>query len=278
MRSGIDDNLVPALPTLFFLAWVSLANPPFPGLGRPPLWIAVVVNGVVAIAAHRARAVSLSGAVGGAAVGTVIFAAGGGGAYAVLWSFFVVGTVASRWGYREKAKRGTAQAREGRRGAEHVAANCLVAALIALLSPFQARWGIAFAACFAAALADTLGTEFGSLYGRRAFSPLGGGELAVGTPGAVSWPGLAAAAGGAAAIAVIGRLAGLVPSAGIGIVAAAGFLGALAESAANDLGRRLGFKLDHEFANAMNTFAGAAIAAEIWLSLAKGGFYLPLEG
>jgi uncharacterized protein (TIGR00297 family) len=278
VRSGIDDNLVPALPTLFFLAWVSLANPPFAVPGKPPLWLAVLVNAGVAAAAHRARAVSFSGAVGGAAVGTAILAAGGGGAYAVLWSFFLAGTVASRWGYREKAKRGTAQAREGRRGAEHVAANCLVAALIALLSPFQARWGLAFAACFAAALADTLGTEFGSLYGRRAFSPLGRGALAVGTPGAVSWPGLAAAVGGAALVGVIGRLAGLVPAAGIWVVAAAGFLGALGESAANDLGRRLGFELDHEFANAMNTFAGAAIAAEIWLSLAKGGLYLPLEG
>jgi len=87
-----------------------------------------------------------------------------------------------------------------------------------------------------------------------------------------------AAAGGAALIAVVGRLAGLVPAAGIWVVVAAGFLGALAESAANDLGRRFGFKLDHEFANAMNTFAGAAIAAEIWLSLAKSGLYLPLEG
>jgi uncharacterized protein (TIGR00297 family) len=281
VRSGIDDNLVPALPTLFFIAWVGLGlqQPPLTALSRPPLWLAVLVNAAVAAAAQRARAVSLSGAVGGAVVGTVILAAGGAGAYAVLWSFFLAGTVASRWGYREKAKRGTAQARGGRRGAEHVAANCFVAALLALLSHFQARgWGIAFAACFAAALADTLGTEFGSLYGRRAFSPLGRGGLAVGTPGAVSWPGLAAAAGGAAFIAVIGRLAGLVPAAGIWVVAAAGFLGALAESAANDLGRRLGFKIDHEFANAMNTFAGAAIAAEIWLSLAKGGLYVPLEG
>src|SRR5262249_26259137 len=155
----------------------------------------------------------------------------------------------------------TAQAREGRRGAEHVVANCLVATLIALVSPFQQRWGIAFAACFAAALADTLGTEFGSLYGRRAFSPLGAGAPPVGTPGAVSRPGLAAAAGGAALVGGVGRFVGLVPPAAVWVVAAAGFLGALAESAANDLGRRLDFRLDHEFANAMNTFAGAAIAA-----------------
>ena len=65
VRSGIDDNLVPALPTLFFLAWVSLAYPPFPAPGRPPLWLAVLVNAAVAVVAHRARAVSLSGAVRG---------------------------------------------------------------------------------------------------------------------------------------------------------------------------------------------------------------------
>ena len=260
VRSGIDDNLVPALPTLFFLAWVSLANPPFAVPGKPPLWLAVLVNAGVAAAAHRARAVSFSGAVGGAAVGTAILAAGGGGAYAVLWSFFLAGTVASRWGYREKAKRGTAQAREGRRGAEHVAANCLVAALIALLSPFQARWGLAFAACFAAALADTLGTEFESLYERRAFSPLGFRALPPGTPGAISWPGTAASLAGASVVAAAGWALGLVPAALVLAAAFGGFFGALAESVVNDFGRRNGFSLDHEFANALNTFIGAMLA------------------
>jgi uncharacterized protein (TIGR00297 family) len=278
VRSGLDDNLVPALPTAFFLAWVSLPVSPDGMSERPNVWLALAINAVLAAAAFLARSVSLSGAAAGAFVGTWILAAGGWGAYAVLWTFFLIGTIASKLGYREKERRGTAQGQQGRRGAEHVVANCLVGTLIAALSLFRARWGLAFTACFAAALADTLATEFGSLYGRHAFSPIGGARLPVGTPGAVSWPGLLAALAGAALVGEAGSLAGLVPAATLWIVAAAGFCGALAESIANDLGRRFGFRLDHEFANALNTFVGAAVAIEIWSSVTKGSLYLPVEG
>jgi uncharacterized protein (TIGR00297 family) len=279
VRTGLDDNLVPALPTAFFLAWVSLPASSAAGHGaRPSLWLALALNASVAVLAYRARSVSVSGSLAGALVGTAVLAAGGWGAYAVLWGFFLIGTIASKVGYREKEKRGTAQTAQGRRGAAHVVANCLFGALIAVLSSFQANWGLAFAACFAAALADTLATEFGSLYGKRAFSPLGEGKLPVGTPGAVSWPGLAAALAGAASIAVMASLVGLVPARGVPVVAAAGFGGALAESVANVLSRRFGLRLDHEFANALNTFVGALLAIEIWLTLAKGTLYLPVEG
>jgi uncharacterized protein (TIGR00297 family) len=277
VRAGIDDNLVAAPPVAFFLAWVSAAAPAPGAVERPGVWLALAVNAALAAAAWRARAVSFSGAVAGALAGAWILAAGGWGAYAVLWCFFLAGTLASKAGYQEKEKRGTAQPARARRGAEHVAANCLFATLIAWLSPFQARWGIVFAACFAAALADTLGTELGSLYGNRAFSPTAGASVAVGSPGAVSWPGLAAALFGAALIALAGAVAGVVYPSDAWIVVAAGFSGALAESVAHDLGRRFSFRLDHEFANAFNTFVGAAVAVEIAASLSKGSVYFPVE-
>src|SRR6185295_1991014 len=246
-------------------------------VARPGLWLALAVNTVLAAAAYRARAVSVSGVIAGALAGAWILAAGGWGAYAVLWCFFLAGTLASKLGYREKERRGTAQAGRARRGAEHVVANCLLATLVAWLSPYQARWGIVFAACFAAALADTLATEFGSLYGNRPFSPTGGGRLPVGTPGAVSWPGLGASLAGAALIALVAVVTGVVYRSDAWIVVVAGFSGALAESVVNDAGRRFSFRLDHEFANAFNTFVGAVIAVEIAASLSKGSLYFPVE-
>ena len=42
--------------------------------------------------------------------------------------------------------------------------------------------------------------------------------------------------------------------------ASAGFLGAMAESVLAAMGRRFLFRLDHEFANAFNTFVGAMLA------------------
>jgi hypothetical protein len=55
-------------------------------------------------------------------------------------------------------------------------------------------------------------------------------------------------------------------------------LGSLAESALFDLGARRGFRPDHDFANAFNTFAGAAAALEISLSVDAGRLYLPFGG
>jgi uncharacterized protein (TIGR00297 family) len=203
--------------------------------------------------------VSRSGAVAGGIVGFLVLASGGWSSYALLWIFFLLGTAATRLGYRRKAAADLAQADQGRRGAAHVVANCGVAAALLLLRvpPF------AFAAALSAALADTLGTEFGTLFGRAAFSPLTLRRLPAGTPGAVSWPGTVASLAGAAIIALAGWRMGLVETSLVWVVVVAGFLGALSESVFCTLAARLGARLDHEFSNALNTFVGAMVALRL---------------
>ncbi len=263
VRAGIDDNVVAALPTALLLYWLNAHWPPRPWPGAAAsvgdLAVALAVNAAVAAAMGAARVVSRSGALGGAVAGFVILAAGGWRAYAILWIFFLAGTLATRLGYRRKAAAGTAQGEGGRRGAAHVAANCFVPACLVVLGLPAA----AFAAAFGAALADTLGTEVGTLWGRRPFSPLSLRRLPPGTPGAISLPGTAASAAGAALLAAAALALGLVTRSGAAACAAGGFLGALAESALNDFGRRAGFSLDHEFANALNTFVGAMVALRL---------------
>jgi uncharacterized membrane protein len=61
-------------------------------------------------------------------------------------------------------------------------------------------------------------------------------------------------------MALLSWLFGWLPRSAILAVIAGGFLGAFAESVLADLRRRSGGRLDHEFANAFNTFAGALIA------------------
>jgi uncharacterized protein (TIGR00297 family) len=262
VRSGLDDNVVAALPTALVLYRLNTHWPPAltagPSTGRD-LLLALGVNLVLAAAMGALHLVSRSGAVAGAVVGTLVLVAGGWGAYALLWVFFALGTAATRLGYSRKAASGTAQADGGRRGAANAAANCLVpAALLWLGLPYAA-----FAAAFGAALADTLGTEVGTLYGRRAFSPLTFVSLAPGTPGAVSLPGTAAAFLGAVLVAGAARALGLVSAPAAAVVALAGFVGAMSESWIKDFGRRAGFGLDHEFANALNTFVGAMLALRL---------------
>ena len=262
VESGLDDNVVAALPTALLLYRLRTHWPPGLSAGPPTpggLAVAFAVNAIAAAAMGGLRIVSASGAVAGGIAGFVILAAGGWSAYAILWAFFLLGTAATKIGYRRKAAAGTAQANQGRRGAAHVVANCIVPCALVLLGLPLA----AFAAAFGAALADTLGTEVGTLYGRRAVSPLSLRPLPRGTPGAVSGPGTAAAALGAALVAAIALGLSAVSAAGAVLAAVGGFLGALSESAINDFGRRAGFALDHEFANALNTFVGAMVVLRL---------------
>ncbi len=260
--AGIDDNLVAALPTALAIYQMGLvwpATPELPPLPWGPWAVALAVNGAVAVAMGALRIVRPSGAVAGGIVGFLILAAGGWGAYALLWVFFLLGTLATCLGYRRKLAAGTAQSHEGRRGAGNVVANCGVAAALLLLrAP-----AFAFAAALGAALADTLGTEVGTLYGKRAFSPLTLRPVPAGTPGAISVAGTVASLAGAALIGVAGTALGLVDTALLGATITGGFAGALVESFVSSLVSRSGGRLDHEFSNALNTFAGALLALRL---------------
>lgn len=285
LRTGVEDNFVAPLAAGLVL-WGALAVAAGP-LAAPfyfsmGLLVAAGVNAVVALAVGLMRIVTPSGAAAGFVLGTVILTGGGWGCYALLWLFFLFGTAATKLGYRAKLARGTAQKESGRRGASHAVANCGVAASILLLAaPVRDALPVAvFAAvagAFAAALADTLGTEIGPLAGRRPVSLVSLTGVPPGTSGAVSWRGTAAGAAGAVLIGAAAWAFGLVPLVLVPVIGIAGMAGSLAESILADLGARRGFRLDHDFSNALNTFVGAALAAEIALSLTKGGLYVPFE-
>jgi uncharacterized protein (TIGR00297 family) len=257
VRSGLDDNLVAPLPTALAIYAMAMTWPPELPAGSDPKRVgaALLINVVVAGATAALRIVRPSGAVAGAVLGFLVLVLGGWKAYAVLWAFFLLGTLATKLGYAAKRRAGLAQPDSGRRGAAHVVANGLVpAALLALGAPLPA-----FVAAFAAALADTLGTEIGTLYGKKAYAPLGLRPLPAGTPGAISVAGTVASLLGSSVLAALAWALGAVPEALAPVVALAGCAGALVESAVNDLGRRFGFRLDHEFANALNTFVAAVL-------------------
>jgi uncharacterized protein (TIGR00297 family) len=276
VRAGIDDNLVAAVPTALVLIqlgrWPEAPLTPFHAGSGGRLAAALAVNVAAALVTGGAGLVARSGAIAGAVAGFLVLAYGGWAAYALLWLFFVAATAATKWGFASKRDAGVAQVNRGRRGAAHVAANCLVPVAFLVLGAPAA----AFAGALAAALADTLATEVGTLFGRSPRSPLSFERVAPGTPGAISRAGTAASFAGACAIALAAWLFGWAPRGVVLAVLAGGFLGAMSESLLADLGRRFGFRPDHEFANAFNTFAGGLIALEIALSLEKGAIYWPV--
>ena len=263
VKAGVDDNLVAPLPAALAVYQLGMHWPPPWVSSLPARWlaIAVAVNVAAALLTGALRIVSRSGAVAGAVAGFVILGFGGWRSYALLWAFFLLGTLATKLGYRRKAAAGLAQSDSGRRGAANVVANSLVPAAFLLLGVPS----LAFVAAFGAALADTLGTEVGTLYGRRAFSPLTFRPLPTGTPGAISWPGTAASLAGAAMIGLAGWRLGLIPLSVLWAAVLGGSLGSLAESVANRVALRFGCRLDHEFSNALNTLVGGLLALRLGL-------------
>ncbi len=268
----IDDNIVvPVVAGLTLLAMSRVTRAPSLELDATAvIWIGV--NAALAIAGWLLRSVDVSGAIGGLALGAVLILFAGWELYVVLLAFFVIGTAATKLGYRRKAAEGLAQEGEGQRGFSHAWSNVGVAAAIAGLiaagggSP-EALWLGAIAA-LATATADTTASEIGQLIGRRAFLPLTFRRVPRGTEGAISIEGTMAGAIAGVAVAALGVW--LCPrdipfARGTTIVAAAAIAGSYLESIAGSWNRTRKRPVPNGALNFFNTLVGALLAIVAWI-------------
>lgn len=220
---------------------------------------AVGVTGVLAALAYHLGMVSRGGALGGFAVGSLVYASLGWRGFAVLVLFVVGGSALTRLGYERKRRSGTAEGGGGRRGARNALANGGVAVLCALLAALtgSGAFAAAFVAALGAAFADTAESEVGQLYGGapRLITTLR--PVPAGTDGAVSLPGSLAGLGAAGLTAGTGFSLGLVdgPDAAL-LVALAAFLGTVADSLVGAVAPRVG----NELTNVLCTLVAAVLA------------------
>jgi uncharacterized protein (TIGR00297 family) len=227
--------------------------------------IALSANGVIAAAGYFAGTVTISGALCGAAIGTVIIATAGWGGWGLLLATFALAALASRMGLRHKTVLGIAEPRGGRRGAANAFANTGVAAAAAMLSAMTYATDaamVAFAAALVAGGSDTVSSEIGKAWGRRTFLVTTLGRVAPGTSGAMSLEGTAAGIVAAFALAAIGVALGVVSSTALMAVVIAATTGSLVESVLAATFEREGI-LDNDLLNLINT-ATAALCA-VWL-------------
>jgi len=217
--------------------------------------------------AWAAKSVDASGFVAGLVVGGAVFTGLGWPGFIVLFAFFFLGSLATKVGYKEKAARGIAQDKGGRRGARNAVAKGTVgavAALAAALTPWGDLLRVAFAASFATAAADTVSSEIGKRYGKTAYLATNFRRVEPGTEGAVSLEGTLAGIAGAALLALVAWGAGLLSPAGAVAAGIAGVVGNYLESVAGSLvagGHGQGQGLENEVMNFFNTLVGAALGA-----------------
>ncbi len=266
LPTGIDDNILVGLVGGGFLYAATLVQPVLleargAEMLTAALWGALV-NAVLAVAAYAAKSVNVSGALGGFVLGTALFAFGGWRAFLMLFVFFVLGTAATKLGYRRKAALGIAQEQGGRRGVKNAVANTLTGVLFAFLAVSTASpevFTAALVAAFATAVCDTVASEVGQVYGRTHLLITNFRRVPAGTDGAVSLAGTVAGLAAALALAGIAWRVDLVTLPVAGIVAAAGFAGATIESYLGATVEKLDL-LDNELVNFVNTMIGALIA------------------
>ena len=266
---GLDDNIsVPAAAGL--VLWTASLMTPAPlhaaraaALAALP-W-AIGVNALSGWLGYRARTVSISGAIGGALVGSIIFVCGGAGAWLLLLLTFLVAAVTSRMGLAPKERLGIAEERGGRRGAGNAFANCgiaTLAAIAALTTPYRAEALLALVAALTAGGSDTVASEIGKAWGRSTFLVTTFSRVKPGTSGAMSFEGTAAGLLAALALATAGFALGLIPVSAILIVVVAATAGALLESALGATLEGPGI-LNNDMLNFLNTAAAAAIAVAL---------------
>jgi uncharacterized protein (TIGR00297 family) len=224
---------------------------------------AVGLNAMVALAGYRAKTVSLSGAVCGAIIGSVIFTATGWRGWTLLLATFLSAAITSRLGLRRKTLLGIAEERGGRRRAANAIANTGVAAaaaLVALLSPSASAALIAFAAALTAGGSDTVASEIGKAWGRHAYLVPTFRHVPPGTSGAVSVEGTAAGLIGAFVLASLAAALQLIPTAALVPVALAATIGAFVESTLGATLEAPGI-VNNDVLNFLNTAVAAMLAA-----------------
>jgi len=266
LPTTLDDNLTVPLAVALVLPILAAARPALllddPGvLGRAVLGLGL--NAAIAAAAYAARSIDVPGAVSAVVIGTAITAALGLPGFALMLAFFVLGSAATRLGYRLKAARGIAQEKGGSRGFRHAWANGGVPAFLAVtagMAPAGLRdlLVLAYAAAVATAAADTCSSEIGKAWGRRTFLITTLRPVPPGTEGAISLEGTLGGLAGALAVSATGVALSLFGWAPALLVAVAGLLGSLAESVIGTVAEKRGW-MGNDLLNALNTAIGALI-------------------
>lgn len=268
----LDDNLgVPLVASLVLLCLLETSGGwnihLQPSLVRG-LLMGLGLNSALVTVAFLLGTLDARGAAVACILGTVVFTCLSWQGYAVLLTFFVLGSVSTRIGYSRKRRKRLAQDRGGRRRASNVVANGAVAAACALwagTTPHEQLFIAAFACSLGAAAADTVESEIGQLWGRPTLLVTNWRSVTPGVDGGISALGTAAGLLAAISTVGVGSMAGLYPVAAVLPLSLLALAATLMESVAGATWERSGL-LDNNGVNFLNTLLAAVLGAG-WTSI-----------
>ncbi len=230
-----------------------------------PWLYALLIHGVLIALAQRLPLLTRAGWVHAGALGTILLGALGWQGWFAVVLYLVLGSAVTKLGFRDKQRRGLAEARGGSRGPENVWGSAATGAALALLigagvEPRSVLL-VGFAASFAAKLADTFGSEIGKRWGRTTVLITSFRRVPPGTEGAISLEGTLASALGSLLMSVLMLALQLLPSWPVtGLVMLIGLLASLAESLFGALVQDRFDWMSNELVNALQTSLAAVLA------------------
>lgn len=270
LPARLDDNITVPLICGWFIFCASFIERAALDRNLPYLGVrailAVIVNLGLAALALKLRQTTTSGAAAGFLLGVAIYLGFGYKSFLVLLAFVVLGTGATRMGYRRKRERGIAERRGGARSWREALANLLAAAFFAVLvitTPHQWAFLAAFTAALAEAAGDTVSSEIGKWLSSRAYLITTLKPVAAGEDGGVSLAGTAAGWGASGLVVLLSYELGMCGGWNAVAALAAAFIGNSADSLIGATLERRGL-----VTNGIVNFMGTVIAGSLALAFA----------
>jgi uncharacterized protein (TIGR00297 family) len=266
----LDDNATVPLVAGAFMFCVcfverSALDSNLPYLGRR-IVLAVAVSLALAGLAWGLKLVTPSGAISGFLLGVAVYLGYGYKSFLLMFTFFLVGSAATRLGYARKAARGVAEKRGGARSWREALANSLAGAFFSILvitTHHEGAFLIALIAAFAEAAGDTVSSEIGQCISPRAYLITTFRPVPAGQNGGVSVGGSVAGFLASALIVAVGYGMGLCGRGGAALALSGAVAGNLLDSVLGATLERRGL-----VTNGIVNFAASSFAGGLALAIA----------
>jgi uncharacterized protein (TIGR00297 family) len=266
----LDDNATVPLVAGAFMFCVcfverSALDSNLPYLGRR-IVLAVAISLALAGLAWGLKLVTPSGAISGFLLGVAVYLGYGYKSFLLMFTFFLVGSAATRLGYARKAARGVAEKRGGARSWREALANSLAGAFFSILvitTHHEGAFLIALIAAFAEAAGDTVSSEIGQWISPRAYLITTFRPVPAGQNGGVSVGGSVAGFLASALIVAVGYGMGLCGRGGAALALSGAVAGNLLDSVLGATLERRGL-----VTNGIVNFAASSFAGGLALAIA----------
>ena len=235
------------------------------------IWInAFLINFLLIFLGHRLPFLTKKGWIHAGILGTLLLGSIGWNGRISVCVYLLLGTLVTKIGYKNKASRGIAESRGGKRGPENVWGSAATGCSLALLSCFWPDYltlfMVGFASSFTAKLSDTFSSEIGKRFGKSTFLITTLKPVLPGTEGAISIEGSVAGLFGSLIMTLVMINFSIISGISVAlIVLFSGFLATILESYIGAIAQNKINWMTNELVNSIQTSLAAIISIYLCL-------------